>query len=193
MMVRLWIVAAVAIVGIASGGCGGEERASPLVAEPETVGKMPDQGGSPSERALARENERYLKRMADRFDARACEATRSVTPSADAERSAWGSGTEGKEGLVTESYTAGEEHWITVEREPVCRTLCESRQGPCQGIELEISDSTVVLRGSGGDTRPASHSDVEVDRRVRAFHGDTTMGPYYPGGEADKVVILGTR
>jgi hypothetical protein len=57
MMVRLWIVAAVAIVGIASGGCGGEERTSPLVAEPETVGKMPDQGGSPpNARSPARTN-----------------------------------------------------------------------------------------------------------------------------------------
>ena len=94
---------------------------------------------------------------------------------------------------MTESYMAGDEHWILVERQPLCRTLCESRRGPCQGIELKISDSAVVLRGPGGDARPASHSDVEVDQRVRAFHGDTTMGPYYPGGEADKIVILGTR
>lgn len=135
-----------------------------------------------------------MAERAERFDARACEATRSVAPSA-AERSAWGYGGRagGKEGLVTESYMAGDEHWILVEREPVCRTLCESRRGPCQGIELEISDSTVVLRGPGGDARPAPHSDVEVDQRVRAFHGDTTMGPYYPGGEADKIVNLGTR
>ena len=93
---------------------------------------------------------------------------------------------------MTESYMAGEEHWILVEREPLCRTRRESRRGPCQGIELEISDSAVVLRGPGGDAR-ASHSDVEVDQRVRAFHGDTTMGPYHPGGEADRIVILGTR
>ena len=192
MMGRLRIVAAVAIVGIVVGGCGDEQSISPLVVEPETVGKMPDQGRSPSERALARENERFDERMAGRLDGRACEATMS-SPASAVERSAWGSGTEGKEGLVTVSYTAGDEHWITVEREPLCRTLCESRRGPCQGIELEISGSTVVLRGPGDEARRASHSDVGVDQRVRAFHGDTTMGPYYPGGEADKVVILGTR
>ena len=135
-----------------------------------------------------------MAERAERFDARACEATRSVAPSA-AERSAWGDGGRagGKEGLVTESYMAGDEHWILVEREPVCRTLCESRRGPCQGIELEISDSTVVLRGPGGDARPAPRSDVEVDQRFRAFHGDTEVGPYYPYGEADKIVILRTR
>ena len=48
MMVRLWIVAAVAVVGVASGGCGDERPISPLVAEPETVGKMADRGGSSS-------------------------------------------------------------------------------------------------------------------------------------------------
>lgn len=184
MMGRFRALAAMmAVVGIASGGCA--DQSSPLP-EPRPEAATPE-APSAGERALARENERYRRRMAERLeDARACDATRSVAPSA-AERSAWGDGgrAEGKEGLVAESYMAGDEHWILVEREPVCRTLCESRRGPCQGIELEISNSTVVLRGPGGDARPASHSDVEVDETVRAFHGDTTMGPYYPGGEAD--------
>ena len=95
---------------------------------------------------------------------------------------------------MTESYMAGEEHWILVEREPLCRTLCESHRGPCQGIDLEISGSAVVVvRGRGGEARRASHSEVEVDQRVRVFHGDTEMGPYDPHGDADKIVILGTR
>lgn len=153
----------------------------------------PTRGPSPSERALARENKRFDKRTAGRLDGRACEAIPSGPPSAAVERSAWGSGTEGKEGLVTESYMAGDEHWIKVERQPLCRTICESRQGPCQSIDLEISSSAVVLRGTGGGTRSVHHSDVEVDQRVRAFHGDTEVGPYYPYGDADKIVILGTR
>ncbi len=59
-------------------------------------------------------------------------------------------------------------------------------------MDLEISDSTVVLRCPGGDAQ-ASHSDVEMEQRVRAFHSDTEVGPYYPYGEADKIVIPGTR
>ena len=45
MMVRLWIVAAVAILGVALGGCADDPQPStPPVAEPETVGKMVDGG-----------------------------------------------------------------------------------------------------------------------------------------------------
>lgn len=45
MMVRLWIVAAVAILGFALGGCADDPQPStPPVAEPETVGKMVDGG-----------------------------------------------------------------------------------------------------------------------------------------------------
>ena len=159
MMGRFRVFAAMmAVVGIASGGCA--EQSSPTP-EPRPEAATPEatqhEAPSAGERALSRENERYRRRMAERaerFDARACEATRSVAPSA--ERSAWGDGGRagGKEGLVAESYMAGDGHWILVEREPVCRTLCESRRGPCQGIELEISGSTVVLRGPGG-RRPA--------------------------------------
>lgn len=43
MMVRLWIAAAVVVVGIASGGCGDERTRPPFVAEPETVGRAPGQ------------------------------------------------------------------------------------------------------------------------------------------------------
>ena len=196
MIVRFRVLAAMmVVVGIASGGCT-EQSSPPSEPRPEAAAPETTQNEDPSagERALARENERYRKRMAQRFGARSCEVTRSEDPSA-AERSAWGDGRRagGKEGLVTESYTAGEEHWILVEREPVCRTLCESRRGPCQGIDLEISGSAVVVRGPAGEARPASHADVEVDQRVRAFHADTEMGPYYPYGNADKIVILGTR
>ena len=45
MMVRLWIVAEVAILGVALGGCADDPRPiTPPVAEPETVGKMADGG-----------------------------------------------------------------------------------------------------------------------------------------------------
>src|SRR3712207_3311412 len=41
MMVRLWIVAAVAVLGVALGGCAGDPQRQRLsVAEPKTVGKM---------------------------------------------------------------------------------------------------------------------------------------------------------
>jgi hypothetical protein len=43
MMVRLWIVVAVAGLGVALGGCGDEQPISPLVAEPETLGRAPGQ------------------------------------------------------------------------------------------------------------------------------------------------------
>jgi hypothetical protein len=49
MMARLWIVAAMAILGIALGGCGDTQPITPLVAEPETVGTMPDGGGEQTE------------------------------------------------------------------------------------------------------------------------------------------------
>ena len=136
MMGRFRVLAAMlAVVGIASGGCAEQsspppeprpeaatpEAATPEAATPEAATPEATQHEAPSagERALARENERYRERMAERLGARACEATRSVAPSA-AERSAWGDGgpAGGKEGLVTESYMAGDEHWISVERGP---------------------------------------------------------------------------
>src|SRR3712207_3360144 len=54
-MWRFWLVGVVAIVGVALGGCGDERPVSPLVAEPETVGKMPDRGGPLRTRARPRE------------------------------------------------------------------------------------------------------------------------------------------
>jgi hypothetical protein len=45
-MVRFWIIAAVAVVGIGLGGCGDEQPISPPVAEPETIGKMAGGAGS---------------------------------------------------------------------------------------------------------------------------------------------------
>jgi hypothetical protein len=43
MMGRSGLLAVMAVVGIALGGCGDEQPSSPLVAEPETVGRVPGQ------------------------------------------------------------------------------------------------------------------------------------------------------
>jgi len=97
-------------------------------------------------------------------DTRTCGTTGGEATSV-AERPAWGDEGRagGKTGLVTESHTAGDEHLILVEREPLCRKRCEAVRGPCQGTELDISDGAVVLRASGNEARPASHNDFGMD------------------------------
>lgn len=85
MMERFRLLAAMmAVVGITSGGCAEQpsppSEPRPEAAAPEDTQNEATEAPSAGERALARANERYRKRMAERFDARACEATQSVAP-----------------------------------------------------------------------------------------------------------------
>ena len=85
MMVRFLVLAAVmVVVVIVSGGCT-ERSSPPSETRPGSTATEATQNeatgaSSAGERALARENERYRKRIAESLDARACEVTRSGPP-----------------------------------------------------------------------------------------------------------------
>jgi hypothetical protein len=166
MMGRLGLLAVMAIVRIALGGCA--EQTSPgqrdAAATPVATGSRNPSAAEPTAEGNAGGGDRRWMLGSIR-------------------------------GLVTRvSGQPNGSHWITVEKDPGadCGTRAQRRGDPCEKWGLQILDDTVVLRGQGEDARPASPADIEEGHMVYAFPSSSAeFESYPPTTGADKVVILG--